>query len=169
VILLQLFSVWWSCSWYVVLWYLIYLFCFKQDLGACGPTIEVIQDTCMTLILLLHVHYVSFLTVILVNCHTAFTFNFWPDIFYRKLWINSGCTLYAFLCCVSVAYLMWSNCKSYCISFSALIYQLTNKPGHIKSDTVLPSIYELIHDMLRFLNLNQICIYCADQRQSINF
>lgn len=37
-----------------------------------------------------------------------------------KLSINSGCTLYAFFCCVSVACFMWRNCKSYCILFLAL-------------------------------------------------
>jgi len=59
------------------------------------------------------------------------------------------------ICFLSFAYFMWSNCKSYCIPFSALSVK---EQAH-KRHSFLPPINELINDKHCFLNLNQIYIY----------
>ena len=83
------------------------------------PTVQVIPD--MPLIRILHVSILPWWLLLIVTLYSPSTFGqIFSIIAIGKLSIKSGCPLYTFFCCVSVAYFTWSNSKSYCISFSAL-------------------------------------------------
>lgn len=97
----------------IVLWYWIYLFSFKQD----WPTVHVILD--MTLIMIFQISMLPWWFFLIDTLHSPSTFDHIFSIISKvNLLINSGGTFYAFLCCFAVAYFMWNNSKSYCISFS---------------------------------------------------